>query len=70
MRLEQRVVKLEAVNGCGDRQKVILLVDPTDEELKAAEAKADENQLCIVRFVVPANGGRHSEHTETQDMQR
>lgn len=68
MKLEQRVAKLEAFSG-GGRKGVILLIDPTPEEFKAAEATADDNQICIVRFVVAVNGGRHSEHTETQDLQ-
>ena len=68
MRLEQRVAKLEAVNGCGDR-KVVVLVNPTPEELEYAEAKADGNQLIIARFIVAANGSRHCGHTEPEDMQ-
>jgi ubiquinone/menaquinone biosynthesis C-methylase UbiE len=51
-RLQIRINKLEKKAGVG-RMKVILLIDPSPEELEMAEQKnKDQNTLLIVRFIV------------------
>lgn len=51
-RLQNRISKLEKKAGVG-KGGVMLLIDPTPEELEKAELKAREQDiLLVVRFVV------------------